>query len=149
MGAISGEQAVDVAAPVDQCFAIAADLEASVRWQKALSGVDVHERDAEGRPVVASVSFDAKVRTITSRCRLAYTGMSAIAFEQERGDVKAMAGRWSFDELEAGLTRVTYALEVDPGRMLGLLLRGPGVVDALRASLLSGAADGLKREAEA
>ncbi|MFA9270880.1 SRPBCC family protein [Svornostia abyssi] len=147
MGRITGDRTVDIAAPAETCFAIAADLERAPAWQSALQDVEVHERDAEGRPAVATLISDAKVRTITARWRLTYAEFTAITWEQERGDVKAMRGSWTFDE-SGGLTRATYALEVDPGRMLGLLLRGPGMVDKVRDYLLEGAADGLKRQAE-
>lgn len=147
MGLITGDRTVEIAAPADTCFAIAADLERAVAWQSTLQEVDVHERDSKGRPVVATLKSDAKVRTITARWRLTYAEYSDIDWTQERGDVKAMRGSWTFDEGN-GITRATYALEVDPGRMLGLLLRGPGMVDKVRDYLLSGAADGLKQQAE-
>ena len=44
-------------------------------------------------------------------------------------------------------TRATYGLDADPGRMLGLLLRGP-VEATVRDFLLGGAAEGLKQRAE-
>ncbi len=47
----------------------------------------------------------------------------------------------------AGRTRATYALEVDPGRVPGMPLRGP-IEHTVRDFLLGGAADGLKSEAE-
>jgi hypothetical protein len=56
-------------------------------------------------------------------------------------------GWWDLEDLGDGRTRATYALEVDPGRMLGMLLRGP-VEATVRDFLLGGAAEGLKREAE-
>ena len=36
-----------------------------------------------------------------------------------------MHGWWRLEDLGDGRTRATYGLEVDPGRMLGMLLRGP------------------------
>lgn len=148
MGAITGEQTADIAVPPPRCFAIAADLEAAVGWQPALREVEIHERDAAGRPVVATLSLDAKVKAVASRCRLTYDEPGVIAWEQERGDVRSMRGRWTFTAIEAGATRATYALEVDPGRMLGLALRGPGVVDRVRGALIGGALDGLRGAAE-
>lgn len=147
MGLITGDRTVEIAAPAEACFAIAADLERAVTWQSTLREVHVHERDSHGRPVVATLTADAKVRTITARWRLTYAEYSDIGWTQERGDVKSLRGSWTFEERD-GVTRATYALEVDPGRMLGLLLRGPGMVDKVRDSLLAGAADGLKQQAE-
>lgn len=148
MGRITGDTRAVIAAPPERCFAIAADLEGSVAWHPALRHVDVHERDGSGRPVVATLTLDAKVRTIETRWRLGYDAPGAITWSQERGDVKSVTGSWAFAEHGDGGTHATYVLEVDPGRMLGLLLRGPGVVDRLRDRLLDGAADGLKGQAE-
>jgi ribosome-associated toxin RatA of RatAB toxin-antitoxin module len=147
MGLITGDRTVDIAAPAGACFAIAADLERAITWQSTLQDVDVHERDSKGRPVVATLKSDAKVRTVTARWHLTYTEYSDISWSQERGDLKSLRGSWTFDERD-GITRATYALEVDPGRVLGLMLRGPGMVDKVRDHLLAGAADGLKRQAE-
>ena len=63
---------------------------------------------------------------------------------QEKGDVKALTGSWTFEDLGEGRTRATYALEAEPGRMLGMLLRGP-VEAKVRDFLLGDAADGLKQ----
>ena len=67
---------------------------------------------------------------------------------QEKGDTKSLTGSWTFEDLGGGRTRATYALEADPGRMLGMLLRGP-VEGKVRDMLLGDAADGLKQKAEA
>ncbi len=66
---------------------------------------------------------------------------------QEKGDTKSLTGSWAFEDLGDGRTRATYALEADPGRMLGMLLRGPAE-SAVRDFLRGGAAEGLKRQAE-
>lgn len=148
MGRITGDKQAVIAAPPERCFQIAADLPGSVAWHPALRAVDVHEADQAGRPVIATLTLDAKVRTIETRWRLTYDEPNAIAWTQERGDVKSVTGRWVFETHADGGTHATYVLEVDPGRMLGMLLRGPGVVDRLRDSLLGGAADGLRQQAE-
>ena len=46
-----------------------------------------------------------------------------------------------------GRTRATYTLESDPGRILGMLLRGPAEAK-VRDFLVGGAAEGLKERAE-
>jgi hypothetical protein len=67
---------------------------------------------------------------------------------QEKGDTKSLLGSWAFEDLGGGRTKATYALEADPGRMLGLLLRGPAE-GMVRDFLLGNAAEGLKEKAEA
>ena len=148
MGIIRGERTVEIDAPVDRVFAIAADIEHAPEWQQSLKDVDVHERDSDRRATSVETESDAKVRTIRSRLSFAYEPFSAIRWEQERGDVKALHGWWRLEDLGGGRTRATYGLEVDPGRMLGMLLRGPAE-GKVRDCLVGGAADGLKARAEA
>jgi ribosome-associated toxin RatA of RatAB toxin-antitoxin module len=147
MGAIRGERVVEIDAPVERCFQIAADIERATSWQAALEDVDVLARDGDGRAQSVDASFDARVRTIRARLRFSYTEPSRIEWNQERGDVKALHGWWQLDDLGDGRTRATYGLEVDPGRMLGMLLRG-SMEDRVREFLLAGTADGLKERAE-
>jgi uncharacterized membrane protein len=148
MGALSGERTVEIEAPVERVFAIAADLERAPEWQGSLVDVEVLDRDGERRPTSVDTESDAKVRTIRSRLRYRYEPSSAITWEQESGDVKALRGWWRFEDLGGGRTRATYTLEVDPGRMLGMLLRGPAE-EKVREYLVGGAATGLKERAEA
>jgi hypothetical protein len=61
--------------------------------------------------------------------------------------MKWLTGEWVLEELGASQTRATYALRADPGRMLGLLLRGP-VEGKVKEMLTKSAAEGLKEEAE-
>jgi uncharacterized membrane protein len=148
MGTIRGERTVEVDAPVERVFEIAADIEHAPEWQKSLTDVEVLERDGERRAKSVETESNASVRTIRSRLRFEYEPLSAITWDQERGDVKALRGWWHFEDLGGGRTRATYGLEVDPGRMLGLLLRGPAE-GKVRDFLVGGAAEGLKERAEA
>ncbi len=85
-----------------------------------------------------------KVRTWL---RFAYDPPSGITWEQEKGDAKWLTGSWDFEDLGEGRTRATYGLRSDPGRVLGLLLRGP-VEAKVKELLTKGAAEGLKQQAE-
>jgi ribosome-associated toxin RatA of RatAB toxin-antitoxin module len=147
MGVITGERMVEIDAPIERCFEIAADISRAPSWQAALQDVEVLERDGDGRAASADAEFDARVRTIRSRLRFSYGAPARIDWEQERGDVKALRGWWRLEDLGGGHTRATYGLEVDPGRMLGMLLRG-SMEDKVRDFLLGGAAEGLKARAE-
>src|SRR5919199_1232424 len=147
MGLITGDRTVEIDAPIERCYEIAADIENAPEWQGGLRGGDRLERDAEGRAELVETKSDAKVRTVSTRLRFSYYPPNEIRWTQEKGDVKALVGWWDLEDLGEGRTRATYALEVDPGRMLGMLLRGP-VVDQVRNFLLGGAAEGLQRKAE-
>jgi uncharacterized membrane protein len=147
MALITGERSVEIDAPIEQVFAIAADIERAPEWQGSLQEVDVESRDGDGRPEVVDTVNDAKVKQVRTRLRFSYEEPTAIRWVQEKGEVKSLRGWWELEDLGDGRTRATYALEVDPGRMLGLLLRGP-VLDQVRDLLLGNAAEGLKRRAE-
>jgi uncharacterized membrane protein len=147
MGEIRGERNVEIAAPIEKCFAIAADIEGAPEWQESLKDVDVIERDADKRASVVETASDAKVKTIKSTLRFTYDEPRGIKWVQEKGDTKSLEGYWRFEDLGPDSTSATYGLVVDPGRMLGLLLRGPAEAK-VRDFLLGGAAEGLKSKAE-
>jgi uncharacterized membrane protein len=148
MANIRGERTVEIDAPLQRCYDIAADVEHAPEWQGSLKDVEVLERDGQGRATRVETESDAKVRTVRARLLFSYTEPTRIDWEQEKGDVKSLHGWWQLDDLGDGRTRATYGLDADPGRVLGLLLRGP-VQDSVRDFLLGGAAEGLKRRAEA
>jgi uncharacterized membrane protein len=139
---------VEIAAAIEDVYAIAADLEQAPEWQGSLQSVTILERDASGRAVHVETISDAKVKTIRSRMRFAYRAPTEIEWTQEKGDVKSLHGRWRFEDLGGDRTRATYGLEVDPGRILGMLVRGPAE-DRVRQALVDAAAEGLKARAEA
>ncbi len=147
MGNLSGDRTVEIDAPIERCFDIAADIEGAPEWQGSLRDVEVLERDADGRAEVVETESDAKVKTVKARLRFTYEEPTAVRWTQEKGDTKSLRGWWELEDLGGGRTRATYGLDVDPGRVLGMLLRGPAE-GKVRDFLLGGAAAGLKRQAE-
>lgn len=147
MGLITGERSVEIDAPIDKCFEIAADIEGAPKWQGSLKKVEVMESDAEGRPELVQTESDAKVKNVKSRLRFSYDKPHRIEWVQVHGDTRSVKGWWNLEDLGSSGTRATYGLEVDPGGMLGMLLKGP-VEGQVRDFLLGNAAEGLKGEAE-
>jgi uncharacterized membrane protein len=147
MGVIKGDRSVEIAAPIERCYEIAADVQNATEWQGSLKDVEVLERDDQRRAVLVETESDAKVKTVKSVLRFEYDPPTGIRWVQEKGDTKSLVGWWSFEDLGDGRTRATYGLEADPGRMLGMLLRGPAEAK-VRDFLLGGAAEGLKEKAE-
>ena len=147
MGFIEGERTVEIDAPVERCFEIAADIENAPDWQGSLQDVDVLERDGEGRAELVETKSDAKVKSVRALLRFSYSPPTEVRWVQEKGDTKSLEGWWRLEDLGEGRTRASYGLSADPGRMLGMLLRGPAVAK-VRDFLLGGAAEGLKRQAE-
>jgi uncharacterized membrane protein len=147
MGTIRGDRSVEIDAPIERCYEIAADVENAPDWQGSLKDVEVLERDGERRPLLVETESDAKVKSVRARLRFSYEPPTGIRWVQEKGDTKSLTGSWSFEDLGENRTRATYALEADPGRMLGMLLRGPAEAK-VRDFLVGNAADGLKEKAE-
>src|SRR5919108_2373330 len=118
MANIRGERTVEIDAPIQRCFDIAADIAHAPEWQGSLKDVEVLERDGEGRPTLVETEFDAKVKAVRATLRFRYDPPGSIDWDQEKGDVKSLHGWWRFEDL-GGRTRATYGLDADPGRILG------------------------------
>lgn len=147
MGTLEASWTVEIDAPRERCFEIAADIEGAPAWQGSLEQVEVLKRDREGRAQVVETISDASIKKVRARLRFSYEPPGAIAWEQEEGDAKSLTGSWRLEEAGEGRTRAVYQLRSDPGRILGMLLRGP-VEGKVKELLTKGAAEGLKREAE-
>jgi uncharacterized membrane protein len=138
---------VEIDAPRERVFAVAADVPNSPSWQPSLNAVTTLETDDEGRSTLVDTEADAKVKTTKQRLRFSYEEPDGMTWVQEKGDLNSLEGSWEFTELDGGRTNAVYALQADPGRMLGLLLRGPAE-GKVKEFLTKGAAEGLKRRVE-
>ena len=148
MGKISASHTVDIHAPITAVYEVAADVPGAVEWNPAMDKIDVIETDAEGRATLVEVEADVKVKRSKSILRFTYGNEpNGLTWKQEKGDVKSVDGRWELSEIDANTTKAVYALEIDPGRVLGMLLRGP-VEGQVKEYLTKGAAEGLKRHCE-
>ena len=147
MGTITGSSAAEIEAPISQVWEVVEDVLAAPEWEGGLKDMQEVERDADGHVTLAESSSDAKVRTIKSIVRFTYDGPTRLAWRQEKGEVKSVDGSWELEELGDGRTRATYRLEVELGRVLGLVIRGP-LVDVLRGQLVGARAGELKKRVE-
>jgi carbon monoxide dehydrogenase subunit G len=135
MGRIEGDATATIRAPIERVFEVAADVEGSTKWQPGIKEADAVERDGEGNQVLVDTVTDGKVRDLKSRLRFSYSEPTGMSWEQESGDLAAVEGSWALEDLGDSTTKVTYALSVDLGRMLGMVVRGP-VVDLLRKQMV-------------
>jgi ribosome-associated toxin RatA of RatAB toxin-antitoxin module len=147
MASITGSSTAEIDAPLERVWEVVEDVEDAPNWQGGLKGLHALERDDEGRAIVCEADNDAKVLTVKSTVRFQYDGPTRLSWSQEKGQLKSVDGRWELEDLGDGRTRATYALEVDPGRRLGMLVRGP-LVDALRDMLAGARAGELKKRVE-
>jgi ribosome-associated toxin RatA of RatAB toxin-antitoxin module len=144
---LTGSSTAEIDAPIDQVWALVEDVEAAPDWQGGLNGLRALDRDAQGRPTLCEAAADIKVRTVKSEVRFTYDGPTLLSWTQEKGELKSVDGRWELEDLGDDRTRATYAIEVDFGRMLGMLVKGP-VEGVIRAMLVGARAGELKREIE-
>jgi carbon monoxide dehydrogenase subunit G len=144
MASITGSSTADIDAPLQDVWAVIEDVETAPEWQGGLKSMRALDRDPEGRAIVCESESDAKVRTIKSTVRFAYDGPTLLSWTQEKGELKSVDGRWDLEDLGDGRTRATYSLEVDLGRMLGMLIRGP-IVGVLRDMLVGARAGELQK----
>ncbi|HEX8204931.1 MAG TPA: SRPBCC family protein [Solirubrobacteraceae bacterium] len=144
--AIQGSASTVIDAPIDEVYAVAADIENSPRWQPEIKRAEAVERDGDEQRLV-EMETDAKVRTLKSTLRFTYDAPNGLSWVQEEGDLKSVEGSWSFEEAGEGQTKATYEMTVDLGRMLGMVIRGP-LVGVLRGQLVESMPDKLKKDVE-
>lgn len=147
MGTITGSSTAEIGAPIGRVWALVEDVEKAPEWQGGLKALRAVERDEQGRAALCESESDAKVRSVKSTVRFTYAGPTKLTWRQEKGELKSVDGSWTLEALGDDRTRATYDLQVDLGRMLGIVIRGP-LVDLLRGMLVSARAGELKRALE-
>jgi uncharacterized protein YndB with AHSA1/START domain len=147
MAPLSGSSTAEINAPLQRVWELIEDVEAAPRWQGGLNAMRAVEHDDQGRAVLCEAETDAKVRTVKSTVRFSYDPPTRLTWKQEKGELKAVEGSWTLEDLGGERTRATYAIEADLGRMLGMVIRGP-LVGLLRDMLAGARAGELKTHAE-
>jgi uncharacterized membrane protein len=137
MGKLGGEATIELDVPIEQVWAEVVQVDRAAEWQEGLNEVRVLDRDGSGRVARAETVSDAKVREVKSIVKFSYSEPTRVSWTQEKGDLKTVDGAWELTDLGDGRTRAVYRMEGDPGRMLGMLIRGP-VEDRLREILVGG-----------
>lgn len=135
MGNLGGEASIELDKPIAEVYAFLEDVETAPQWQGGMKSLTALDRDAQGRPSLVETVADAKVKEIKTKVRFSYTEPTEVAWTQEKGDLKSLDGAWRLEDLGGGRTKVTYFLKGDPGRMLGMLIKGP-VEGQIRAHLV-------------
>lgn len=135
MGLLGGEASAAVDHPIEIVYALLEDVAIAPQWQSGLEEMEVLEHDEQGRALRCLTASDATVKVIRTEVRFRYEVGVAVHWEQTKGDLKSLVGAWELRDLGEGRTHVTYRLTGDPGRMLGLLVRGP-VEDRIREKMV-------------
>lgn len=147
MAHLGGSASAEIDAPLGRVWAVIEDVMTAPEWQGGLDVMTALERDGEDRPTLVETENDIKVRRIKAHVRFRYEGPTRLSWTQEKGDMKSVEGAWDLEDLGDGRTHATYTLDADPGRVLGLVIRGP-VEAATRAIFVNGRPGELKRRVE-
>jgi hypothetical protein len=147
MARMGGTASAEIDAPLDRVWTVVEDVLSAPAWQGGLVAISPLERDAEGRPTLVESESDVKVRHVKTQVRFSYGPPTLLSWKQEKGDLKSVEGSWTLEDLGKERTRATYALDADPGHVLGMLIRGP-VEAAVRAMLVNARPAELKKHVE-
>jgi carbon monoxide dehydrogenase subunit G len=147
MAHMGGTAEAEIDAPLEEVWAVVEDVLTAPDWQGGLEAITALEHDDEGRPTLVESVSDIKVRQVKTQVRFSYEPPTRLSWAQEKGDLKSVEGSWQLEDLGGGQTRATYSLDGDPGRMLGMLIRGP-VEAAARAVLVNARPGELKARVE-
>ena len=150
MADLEGTRSIEIAAPPQRCFDIAADLDRVPEWHGAMTAIEVLERDGDDRATVVESEMDASVARVRMRLRFSYDDPVGVRWTRESGDLRSLEGSWRFEDRGDGLTVATYRLEIGVGRRLAVIVRtvrGP-VRDRVEALLSDRPVEGLKARAE-
>jgi carbon monoxide dehydrogenase subunit G len=147
MAHMGGTAEAEIEAPIEQVWALVENVLIAPEWQGGLVSVSALEHDSEGRPTLVESVSDIKVRQVKTEVRFRYDPPTRLSWTQEKGDLKSVEGAWVLEEIDGARTRATYTLDADPGRVLGMLIRGP-VEAAARAMLVNARPGELKARVE-
>lgn len=147
MAHIGGSASAEIDAPLEQVWAVVEDVLTAPEWQGGLVGMSALECDQAGRPTLVESESDIKVRHVKTQVRFRYEAPTRLSWTQEKGDLKSVEGQWALSDLGDGRTRAVYTLDSDPGRVLGMLLRGP-IESAVVAMLVNARPGELKERVE-
>lgn len=147
MAHMGGTASADIDAPLEEVWAVVEDVLSAPEWQGGLVAIRALETDDEGRPTLVESENDIKVKTVKTEVRFTYDGPTTLSWTQEKGDLKSVEGSWELEDLGDGRTRATYTLDSDPGRVLGMMIRGP-VEGAVRGMLVNSRPGELKARVE-
>jgi ribosome-associated toxin RatA of RatAB toxin-antitoxin module len=121
---IAGSSSVEIEAPLGVVYAIVSDVEGYVTWQPGLDAATVLERDRWGRQSLVRIEMTRGGKRLHSELRFDYERDVRVSWEQERGDASRFSGMWRLERARRGVVLATYRVNLDLGRVGGLMLRG-------------------------
>lgn len=136
---------LEIDATPEELFEIITDLDAYPEWVDNLKSIEILEDTAEGYPHRATMTVDAKIKTVSYTLIYDYDYPEEVSWTSEPGgDLRSVEGAYRL-EGEAGEspTLVHYDLAIDPGFPVpGFLLK------QAEKTIIKSSLDGLKARAE-
>ena len=126
-------------APLDHCYAVAADVESYPEWATDVKEAEVVTRDDDGRPVEVAFRTAAMGRSTSYTLRYDYSeAPRRLSWVQIAGDItRKLDGVYEFSESpsDPNITDVAYTLEVDLVVPLPGFVKRRGEAKILRTAL--------------
>jgi uncharacterized membrane protein len=117
-------QSIEIDAPPEVCFEVAADIATYPEWATGVRVTEVLDTDAEGRVSRAHFVIDGMVKEIAYDLVYQYDEPSRMSWTAEPGDdLKSLEGSYAFNAIPQGRTEVVYALRADPAFTIPGFLR--------------------------
>jgi ribosome-associated toxin RatA of RatAB toxin-antitoxin module len=143
-----GSSSAEIAVSPRVCFDWVCDTPRTPEWHRAITAVEVLERDDAGRTSLVTARIDAIVARVEVDLRLSYEENRAVWMRRESGDLSDLWASWTFEDLGEARTRATFETEFDPGRVLSMFARGP-LLARLEDHLAGQPPDGLRSALQA
>jgi uncharacterized membrane protein len=108
-------ETITIAAPPDQVWAIATDLERYPEWARDVKDVLITARDDDGRPSQVEFRTSALGRSTHYTLQYDYSAApAALAWTMIKGDIqRSIEGAYRFDATPDGGTLVQYDLAIE------------------------------------
>ena len=107
-------ETITIAAPPEQVWAIASDVERYPDWAKDVKDVVVHSRDDQGRPAEVEYRASALGRSTHYTLGYDYSTPNVLAWKMVHGDImRRIDGAYTVSATGDGGTEVRYDLTIE------------------------------------
>lgn len=134
MADYSQTHSADVAASVEDCFAVLVDFEDYPRWASPITSCHILERSDDGLPRRVEFALDMTIKTIRYVLEYTFDPPHGASWKLVEGDVKDVEGSYRFEPTATG-TKATCAQAIDIGFWIPGFIRSTFEAKALRDSV--------------
>jgi ribosome-associated toxin RatA of RatAB toxin-antitoxin module len=124
-------KSAEIAGSPAACLAALQDFASYPAWQSAVRSAEVRDADPDAGSTDVAFEVDLGIAVIHYALRYVVASPELLTWSRLEGDARRIDGEYRLEELRPGLTRATYALDID----LGIPL--PGIVARRVAGMAS------------